>query len=119
MVQECLDEYRDYWNNHTVRRQKQKDLPSGTSPIHIWTCPTHARPTARDCRVFVRPDMVRKLRDQIGGEESRRKAYQFVLPEFQAVADAAYADLDYPCITLTTAWTIFLAMVDVLRTRNA
>ncbi|KAI1794272.1 hypothetical protein LXA43DRAFT_883738, partial [Ganoderma leucocontextum] len=118
LVQERLDEYREYWNNHTVRRQKEKDLPSGTSPIHIWTCPTHARPTARDCRVRVRLDMIRELRDQIGGETARREAYQFVTPEFQAMADTAYADLGFPRITLTTAWTIFLTMVNVLRTHN-
>ena len=62
--------------------------------------------------------MIRELRDRIGGEESRQEAYQFVTPEFQAMADAAYADLDYPCITLATAWTIFSAVVNVLCARN-
>ena len=117
LLQERLDEYREYWNNHTVRRQKEKDLPSGTSPIHMWTCPTDMRPTARDCRVNVRADIVRGLRDEIGGEEARRQAYQFVTPEFQAEADGAYTDLGSPHITLTTAWAVFLAMVDELRSR--
>ena len=118
LVQERLDEYREYWNNHTVRRQKEKDLPSGTSPVHIWTCPTHARPTARDCRVNVRRDLIHELREQIGGEKARQLAYQFVTSEFHAEADAAYADLGHPLITLATAWTIFSAMVDVLRARQ-
>ena len=118
LLQERLDEYRNYWNNHTVRHQKGKDLPSGTSPIHIWTCPTDVRPIDRDCRVNVRPDMIRELRDGIGGEEGRRQAYQFVTPEFQAAADGAYADLGYPRITLTTAWTVFVAVVDVLESRR-
>ncbi|KAM5532498.1 hypothetical protein V8D89_013851 [Ganoderma adspersum] len=87
-------------NNHTVRRQKEKDLPSGTSPIHMWTCPTDMRPTAGDCQVNVRADIVRGLRDEIGGEEARRQAYQF---------------LGSPHITLTTAWAVFLAIVDELR----
>ena len=115
LLQERLDEYREYWNNHTVRRQKDKDLPSGTSPVHIWTCPTDVRPTARDCRVNVRRDMIQELRNGIGGEEGRRRAYQFVTPEFQAAADGAYADLGYPRITLATAWAVFQAIVDVLR----
>lgn len=117
LLQKRLDEYREYWNNHTVRRQKEKDLPSGTSPTHIWTCPTHVRPTARDCRVNVRQDMIHELRDGIGGEEGRRLAYQFVTPEFQAAADDAYAELGRPRITLTTAWAIFEDVVDVLRYR--
>ena len=117
LLQERLDEYCKYWNNHTVRHQKEKDLPSGTSPNHIWTCPTDMRPTARDCRVNVHRDMIHELRAEIGGEEGRRQAYQFVTPEFQAVADAAYADLGYPRITLMSAWTVFLAIVDVLQSR--
>ena len=118
LLQERLNEYREYWNNHTVRRQKEKDLPSGTSPMHIWSCPTHMRPTARDCRVYVRRDLVRQLRDEVGGEEARRQAYQFVTPEFQAEADRAYADLGYPHITLATAWTGFSMIVDALRSRH-
>ena len=62
--------------------------------------------------------MIRELRDGIGGEEGRRQAYQFVTPEFQAAADGAYADLGYPRITLTTAWTVFVAVVDVLESRR-
>ncbi|KAI1785490.1 hypothetical protein LXA43DRAFT_1100273 [Ganoderma leucocontextum] len=118
LLQERLDEYREYWNNHTVRRQKAKDLPSGTSPTHIWTCPTHLRPTARDCRVNVRRELIRELRDEIGGEDGRRQAYNFVTPEFRAEADGAYMDLGSPPITLVNAWTIFLAVVNVLRFRN-
>ena len=76
------------------------------------------RPTARDCRVHVRSAMIRQLRDEIGGDEARREAYQFVTPEFQAEADGAYADLGCPRITLVTAWTVFLAIVDVLQSRR-
>ena len=118
LVQERLDEYRQYWNNHTVRRQKKKDLPSGTSPTHIWTCPTNVRPTARDCRVHVRRELINELRNQIGGEEGRRQAYEFVTPEFCAEADEAYIDLGSPPITLVGAWKLFFAVVAVLRSRR-
>lgn len=76
------------------------------------------RPTARDCRVNVRGDMIHHLCTEIGGEEARRRAYQFVTAEFQAEADGAYADLGCPRITLMTAWTVFLAVVDVLGSRR-
>ena len=59
--------------------------------------------------------MVRELRDGIGGEEGRQHAYQFVSAEFQAAADGAYDDLGYHRVTFATAWTVFLAVVDVLR----
>ena len=118
LVQDRLDEYKEYWNNHTVRRQKDKDLPSGTSPIHMWTCPTQSRPTARDCRVYVRQELINELRDQIGGAEGRQQAYEFVTQEFRAEADGAYVDLGCPPITLKTAWSIFFSVVNVLRLRR-
>ena len=76
------------------------------------------RPTARDCRVTVRQDLVRQLRDEVGGEGARRQAFQFVTPEFQAEVDGAYADLGCPHITLATAWTVFSMIVDVLQSRH-
>ena len=115
LVQDRLDKYKEYWNNHTVRRQKNKDLPSGTSPTQIWTCPTHLRPTARDCRVYVRQELIRELRDQIGGEEGHRQAYEFVTAEFRAQADGAYVAIGSPPIMLGTAWAIFTSVVNVLR----
>ena len=59
--------------------------------------------------------MIDELRDEVGGEEGRRQAYEFVTPEFQAAADGAYADLGHPRITLTTAWMVFSNVVNVLR----
>ncbi|KAF9502150.1 hypothetical protein BDN71DRAFT_1343800, partial [Pleurotus eryngii] len=32
LVQEQLDIFREYWNNHRISKQKNKLLPSGTSP---------------------------------------------------------------------------------------
>lgn len=117
LLQTRLDEFREYWNNHTLRSQKDKDLPSGTSPLHMWTCPTSVRPTARDCSVGVRAELVQELRNRLGGVEGRRRAYEFVAPEFQALADGALADLGFPVISLSNAWPMFHSIVAVLRTR--
>ena len=39
VVQKELDVFRvSVWNNHRVRKQKDKELPSGV-PEHIYTCP--------------------------------------------------------------------------------
>ena len=62
--------------------------------------------------------MIQQLRDQIGGEKARQEAFQFVTPEFQAIADGAYADLGYPQLALANAWAVFSAMVNVLRAHN-
>ncbi|KZP10031.1 hypothetical protein FIBSPDRAFT_687622, partial [Athelia psychrophila] len=39
LVQARLDIFRQYWNNHRLSTQKKKILPTGTSPLHMWTVP--------------------------------------------------------------------------------
>ncbi len=60
-------------------------------------------------------NLVNELRAQIGGAEGRRAAFEFVSPEFKAMADDVYGNLGYPSITLETAWDVFIAVVGGLR----
>ncbi|KAL0945345.1 hypothetical protein HGRIS_000843 [Hohenbuehelia grisea] len=114
LVQHRLDEFCEYWNNHRVSSQKKKLLPSGTSPRQMWTSPESVRADAHDCSVYINLDTVSRLRDGIGGVEGRAKAFAFVDPEFQALADDALGQLEYPGIDLRTAWDVFVAVVDIL-----
>ncbi|KAF7970556.1 hypothetical protein HWV62_23735 [Athelia sp. TMB] len=114
LVQERLDEFREYWNNHKLSKQQKKILPSGTSPRHMWLVPSSVRATARDCSVRVNMESVRRLRDEMGGHEGREEAMQFVSREFSAEADSALGQLGYPTITLSTAWDVFVAVDDIL-----
>lgn len=116
LVQERLDLFREYWNNHMVRHQKKKLLPSGTSPRQLWVAPQSARASARDCSVVVSQDKVCALRAEIGGQDGRAAAFRFVSAEFQAEADLALGELGFPPITLTSAWDVFVLIVDALRT---
>lgn len=115
LLQDRLDLFREYWNNHYLRPQKDKMLPSGTSPRQIWEAPESVSPTARNCSVKVRPELVSQLRDSIGGVDGRHHAYAFVTQEFKAVADNAYYNIGCPAIDLTNAWNVFTRIVDVLR----
>ncbi|KAL0952449.1 hypothetical protein HGRIS_006718 [Hohenbuehelia grisea] len=114
LVQHRLDEFCEYWNNHRVSSQKKKLLPSGTSPRQMWTSPESVCADAHDCSVYINLDTVSRLRDGIGGVEGRAKAFAFVDPEFQALADHALGQLEYPGIDLRTAWDVFVAVVDIL-----
>ncbi|KII83303.1 hypothetical protein PLICRDRAFT_63270, partial [Plicaturopsis crispa FD-325 SS-3] len=62
LVQERLDEFREYWNNHRLSRSKTKILPTGKSPRHMLTVPKSVRLDARDCSVYVNPATVHDLR---------------------------------------------------------
>lgn len=114
LVQERLDIFRDYWNNHRLSSQKHKLLPTGTSPRHMWTVPDKVRATARQCFVNVDMATVRQMRMDLGGTEGHDKAFRFVTAEFEAQADAALAELKFPQITLSSAWDVFVAVNDLL-----
>jgi hypothetical protein len=50
----------------------------------------------------------------MGGAEGREQAFRFVDAEFEALADGALAELNYPDITLSSSWDIFVAVHDLL-----
>ncbi|KAJ7452923.1 hypothetical protein FB451DRAFT_1521089 [Mycena latifolia] len=117
LIQEGLDNFRQYWNNHRLGKSKGKLNGSGSSPLNMLISPTSAIPTARDCSINVNPDTLYRLREAYGGEEARDAAFRFVSREFQADADGVYADLGCPEITLPTAWDIFSQVVEELQRR--
>lgn len=110
-----MDEFCEYWNNHLLRRQDNKQNASGTSPRHAWQAPEDVRVDAQQCYITVDLGWVRELRRQLGGEEGRKQALSFVSPEFQVMADEAYERIGSPLIDLTNAWTVFTAMVQALQ----
>lgn len=59
-------------------------------------------------------ESVKKMREELGGNDARKAAFQFVDPVFAAAADEAWGELGYPDITLTSAWDVFLAVVDTI-----
>ena len=58
-------------------------------------------------------DTVYQLREELGGAEKCKQAFQFVDAEFEALADNALGELNYPDI-LSSLWDIFVAIVDIL-----
>ena len=59
------------------------------------------------------------LREELGGAAKREQAFRFVDAEFEALADNALAELNYPDITLSSSWDVFIAIVDILSRDNA
>ncbi|KAG2045442.1 hypothetical protein BDR06DRAFT_900676 [Suillus hirtellus] len=43
LVQQRLDEFRLYWNNHRLSSQKKKVHPKGTPSRHVWLAPESVR----------------------------------------------------------------------------
>lgn len=119
LIQERLDQFRHYWNNHRISSSKNKVNPSGWSPKTMIQDPSLVQVNARDCSIRVSPETVQHLRESYGGEEARDRAYRFVSTEFQAEADDVYVALGCPTITLQSGWDVFVKVVAALEERRA
>lgn len=80
----------------------------------MWLVPDSVCATSRNCSVRIDMHTVRQLRMDLGGAEGREQAFRFVDAEFEALADEALAELNYPDITLSSAWDVFIAVHDLL-----
>jgi hypothetical protein len=80
----------------------------------MWEVPEDVVACARNCFVRVNPDLVKQLREELGGLDGRAGAFQFVDDEFAATANDAFGSLGFPLISLSSAWDIFVAVDDIL-----
>ncbi|KAJ7091599.1 hypothetical protein C8R44DRAFT_835770 [Mycena epipterygia] len=93
IVQVSLDDFVEYWNNHKIRTQRNKQLPSGFSPNYIYDFPDKFGLTYFG--VPAPQDLVYALRENI--PKNRKECYRWVSDEFEFV--------------LTEGWTIFCQML--------
>lgn len=107
IVQLSLDDFVDYWNNHKIRTQRSKILPSGVSPNYIFDFPDRF-----GLIKFGEPapqHFVDALRKNI--PISRQECYRWVSDEFDTQAWEIYTQIGSPKLVLTDGWTIFCQML--------
>jgi len=113
VIQQALDDFRVWWNQHRVRSQPNKDMPSGHVPLHALRHPQMY--AGIDCLIKVPresiDEMRRILEEEVG---SREENLGWVSNEFAILADKTYSGLNLPKITLVNAWEIFQTMSDAL-----
>jgi len=112
VVQKRLDYFVDYWNSHRVRSQKKKLMPSGTTPMNIFTTPAKyggarlSQPVSLEC--------IQELRNNLS--ETREEAFRWVEDDFAAAAEEVYEAVGSPSLSLATGWQVFSMMSPVLET---
>ncbi|KAJ7203250.1 hypothetical protein GGX14DRAFT_317297, partial [Mycena pura] len=67
LIQAELDEFAEWWNNHRVRHQHEKIMPSGHVPAHAMQYPELFG--ALDCQIKVPQQAVDMLREELTREE--------------------------------------------------
>ncbi|KAK7029309.1 hypothetical protein R3P38DRAFT_3394433 [Favolaschia claudopus] len=98
LVQAKLDEFRTYWNQHIIRLQPEKEMPSGHAPADA----------------LAHPGLFGGLHCGIQEVGPRDSHLLWVTPEFDGVATEIFAGLTFNTITLENSWEVFAEMAQVL-----
>ncbi|KAJ7577390.1 hypothetical protein C8J56DRAFT_798931 [Mycena floridula] len=113
IVQREVDEFRHWWNEHRVRPQPGKEMPSGHIPSDAMEHPELL--AGKSCLISVPKEAVQDLRvlltEEVGAKENFTR---WVSDEFQALADAAYVEIGSPSITFDNSWDVFKLMAAYL-----
>ncbi|OBZ68444.1 hypothetical protein A0H81_11429 [Grifola frondosa] len=110
IIQQELDKFRDSWNMHTVRKQRNKVMPSGSTPTMFFTSPEMWG--GKRVSVPVPKIAVNALRETL--PITREEAFRFVDDEFAAFANGVFEELGKPIIDVGTAWLVFERMALIL-----
>ncbi|PSS38118.1 hypothetical protein PHLCEN_2v25 [Hermanssonia centrifuga] len=86
IIQYELDEFRDSWNKHKIRRQPKKRMPSGNTPSMFFRCPELFKGIRSGAQA--RKEDVNALRTRI--PVSREDAFRWVDSNFAMVVGAIY-----------------------------
>ncbi|KAI0752401.1 hypothetical protein C8Q80DRAFT_1266961 [Daedaleopsis nitida] len=112
IVQVKLNAFREYWNCHKIRGQRNKLMPSGGSPNNMFL--NYQAYGCEDLSIPVTDmGLVRRLRDEL--PVTREEAFRFVDDEFDAAAWEAYAEIGSPELSVETGWATFSRMGAVLQ----
>ncbi|KAG6907095.1 hypothetical protein DXG01_010544 [Tephrocybe rancida] len=110
ILQNALDDFTKYWNNHRIRKQADKNNVSGTTPTNAFIVPeTYG---GKDCRIKVDLTTVDALRKAI--PVSREDAMRWVEDEFSDRAQLAYVAIGSPGMEALSGWNTFSHMITVL-----
>ncbi|KAJ7642548.1 hypothetical protein B0H17DRAFT_1163930 [Mycena rosella] len=107
IVQLSLNDFVEYWNDHKIRSQRYKLLPSGFSPNYICDFPDKFGLT--DFATPVAQHLVDELRVNI--PKSYEDCYRWVSDEFNTKAWEIHDIIGAPKFLSTDGWTIFCQML--------
>ena len=103
LIQQELDQLRDHFNNHYVRKDRNKKNPSGVAPNVAMALPH--KYNGVNCLQAVDASLIWKLKDDLGGDD----LIKFVSEEFEMQAQEAFDSLGVT-LALDNVWVVFQAM---------
>ncbi|KAJ7222731.1 hypothetical protein B0H12DRAFT_1078233 [Mycena haematopus] len=116
LIQSQLNEFRTHWNQHTIRTQSEKDMPSGHAPADALK-QSPALFGGIDCGIRVPKEAIQEFRDALTEEVGPRDSFlAWVSPEFDQLAKEVFESLDVSEITIENAWDVFRDMSSKMET---
>ncbi|KAJ7092528.1 hypothetical protein C8R43DRAFT_1049877 [Mycena crocata] len=109
LIQGELDEFRVYWNQHRIRAQPNKTMPSGHVPVDALEHPEIYG--GINCFIKIPKETIDNLREVLTQEVGPRSDHlQWVDDEFSSLAESVHKSIGSPKITLNNSWEIFAQM---------
>jgi len=113
LVQAELDEFKRYWNSHTIRHQSEKLMLSGHVPNNALRYPEHY--AGQSCLIPVPQGIFDAAREYLSEEEGLREdCFRWVNADFERKAEEVYRILGSPTVNLDTCWDVFQQMSDFM-----
>ncbi|KAJ7835526.1 hypothetical protein B0H14DRAFT_2363327 [Mycena olivaceomarginata] len=107
VVKQAINTFVRYWNNHKMRTQKEKWLPSGVAPRQVYENPVNYGFKHAGSLFLGRSSQ--QLRAML--PKSREDCMRWVPEEFDVKAWAIYKSLGSPTFSITNGWDIFTQML--------
>jgi hypothetical protein len=109
VVQAELDEFRTYWNQHKIRPQANKIMPSGHVPADALKHPQLFGGIS--CFIKVPKETLTELRAFLTEEVGPREEHlRWVSEEFKVFAEVVHREVGSPKITIENSWKVFNEM---------
>lgn len=104
VMQVELDKFRKYQNNHRMRKQKEKILPSGVSPGFAYSCPS--RWGGRNCLQPVDVQIIDKVLADLDPEMKKHTDWG-VPEELASAARDIFDKSGIKEVTMRNIWVVF------------
>lgn len=108
VIQKELDTLKAKFNDHKVRMDHSKLIPSGVSPNVAFSL--HEAYGGENCLEPVDRDVIHGLMEELGGEDLIR----FVPAEYAAKAVRVFESLNVADLTVQNAWHVFQSMLPLM-----
>lgn len=108
VIQKELDELKTRFNNHVVWLDHSKLIPSGVAPSVAYSL--YEQHGGEDCLETVDRVVIRRLMDELGGEDLIR----FVTAAYAEKAQSVFDTLGVKDLTLQNVWHVFKAMLPLV-----